>query len=214
MGRYIPRLRQVSLKNSKMRPLASNSTYYNKAKDCFDVGEGHATVGAMLGDRDFRRKVEGCLQIWPPGTIGIHTVKVTYQISGKQNDGRKERGGRLAIILMIERKIGPEKHKTFTALPIIAKHDKTTKAVKDFILSLEERPRLVRLVTDQDGKPTTANLYEMQKALGDIAMVEPDEPTKGLIEHFRIPGRFTSKKALLDYLCGLQEHGYKYKRQR
>lgn len=214
MSQYIPRLNQIKLsKKSGNLPLASNSTYYNKAMEVFDIGAGHSSVRAMHADQRFKKKIENCLKNWEPGTVGLHAITLKCQISKSKCNGRKDRGGSFSIVLMIERKLGNNKEMAFSVLPTTANRNITINEIKEFLKSLTYPPKLVRLVTDKDGKPTAvSNLYELENAIGSDVKIELDEPSKGLTDRFRIPGRFTSKDELIEYLQGLMNHGYKYKR--
>lgn len=230
MGQYIPHLTVSVLlaKKSdwKRRSLASVGTFYDKARECFDSSGFMRTVRERRSDLSLDLVVKNNLKEWPPGTIGVHTVPITWDLDHGKGAARdkaySETGGRMGIMLLAERKAGLDKAVAFSPVEANSTDEEKANDIKEFLEDIEAPTKVVRLVTgrrDDGFVPTTMDKDVLQRLLGDLAIVEVDVPTIGLkanfavtskiAQTFKVKGRFRSIDAMYKYLHDLLNKEYK-----
>lgn len=223
MKRYVPDLAEVFIDDGTKR-LASLSTIYNRTLECFDVDSTSRTVRDRKADNALQERVKANLRAWAPGTIGVHTISILWQVdhSGDNafNSNFKEIGGRLDVMVLVERSQQP--HMAFSPLPSNVTPRDIAADITSFLGDITGPEKVVRLVVGKtaDGyAPTTISREALQSCLGDLARVEEDCPTRGikgdsvltndLADAFRLPGRFKTAEDAYNYLLSLMERGYR-----
>ena len=112
MKQYIRFLTEAPLfkKNGKLQQIGSIGTCYNKAMECFDTDFGARTIRERRKDNALVAKVKDNLKDWAPGTIGVHTVTLRWDLDhGKgsaRDKGYNEMGGQRDIMLLEEEREG------------------------------------------------------------------------------------------------------------
>lgn len=223
LGKYVPHLNEglflVRKSDVMHQRLGSIGTFYNKARECFDAAGPGRTIRDRLNDLELNRTIESNLREWAPGTVGVHTVRITWDLDhGKGNDRKdyNEVGGSMDVMLLGERRLGPDKAVAFSPLQADTTDEEKAENIRAFLADIEAEGKVVRLVTTpcNDGfVPTTIGREPLQRLLGDSARVEEDVPTVGAnrefavsnrtVDAFRVHGRFSSQDEMYAYLHSL-----------
>ena len=189
-----------------MERCVSRKTFENEARLCFDL-TGRMTIKQMMADSSLIERVEKNLRNWKPKTIGVHAVRILWQVDHGESESREE-WVESTLLLMAERNNDKGRHIEFDIFPIDATSESKSYRVKKFIKSYSTR--LVRLTSDlQEGevKPTALDHSVLKEILGNKIKVEVDEATRGL-GVIIMPGKFPTQDDLKSELKSLLDRKY------